>query len=73
MHRLRQLLPYNNMFYLNRAFNLLEGKTEDALDLKGAPHRDAADYFNPSKDTVWQDRPESKEHFLGIQSIPNHF
>lgn len=73
MHRIRQLLPYNNMFYLNRAFNLLEGKTEDALDLKGAPHRDAADYFNPSKDTVWQDRPESKEHFGGIQSIPNHF
>ena len=36
MHKVRQLLPYQNMFYLNRLFNMAEGKTSDLFNLKHA-------------------------------------
>ena len=72
LHKMRQLVPYNNLFYLSRLVNMVEGETADALNLKNAPHKDAADYFNPSKDTPAR-QDNSKEHFLGIQAVPNHF
>lgn len=31
VHKIRKLLPYQNLFYLRRAINLLEGETADAL------------------------------------------
>ena len=72
LHKMRQLVPYNNLFYLSRLVNMVEGETADTLNLKNAPHKDAADYFNPSKDTPAR-QDNSKEHFLGIQAVPNHF
>ncbi len=71
MHKLRQLLPYQNMFYLNRLFNMVEGKTSDAFDLKNAAHRPALDYLNPTKDSEVEPRNPDPTHFLGIKSIPN--
>jgi hypothetical protein len=71
MHKVRQLLPYQNMFYLNRLFNMVEGKTADAFDLKNATHRPALDYLNPAKDTDAITAESDKQHFLGIHAIPN--
>jgi hypothetical protein len=71
MHKLRQLVPYQNMFYLNRLFNMAEGKLSDAFNLKNAAHRPALDYLNPAKDKEVEPRAPDKQHFLGIQSIPN--
>ena len=71
MHKVRQLLPYQNMFYLNRLFNLVEGKTSDALDLKNATHRPTLDYLNPAKDTDALEPEADKAHLFGIQAIPN--
>jgi hypothetical protein len=71
MHKVRQLVPYQNMFYLNRLFNMVEGKTSDALNLKNATHRPAVDYLNPVKDTDALEPEASKDHFLGINAIPN--
>ena len=73
LHKVRQLLPYQNMFYLNRLFNMAEGKTADALDLKNALNRPALDYLNPAKDTDAIEPEADKQHFLGIQAIPNKF
>ena len=73
MHKMRQLLPYQNMFYLNRLFNMVEGKTSDALNLKNATHRPALDYLNPAKDTAALTAQPDNQHFLGIQAIPNKF
>jgi len=73
MHKVRQLLPYQNMFYLNRLFNMAEGKTADALNLKNALNRPALDYLNPAKDTDAIEPEADKQHFLGIQAIPNKF
>ncbi|HEX4268430.1 MAG TPA: hypothetical protein VHY36_11120 [Steroidobacteraceae bacterium] len=72
LHKLRTLLPYQNYFLFARLANALEGKTEDALNVKGAPGRPFADYFNPTKDTAPKVR-DDKTHFLGDQSIPNSF
>lgn len=36
LHLLRRLLPYNNLWYMRRAINALEGETAEALNLKGA-------------------------------------
>ncbi len=71
MHKLRQLLPYQNMFYLNRLFNMAEGEASDAFGLRNAPQRPALDYLNPAKDTEVKPRNPDKTHFLGIQAIPN--
>ena len=71
LHKMRQLLPYNTMFYLNRLFNLVEGKAADAMDLKNATHRPAEDYFNPAKDKEALPPQADNEHFLGIHAIPN--
>jgi hypothetical protein len=72
IHKLRQLLPYQNLFYLTRLVNMLEGKTADAIGAKNAPGKRAADYFNPSQD----EEPAGKmdtQHLFGIQAIPNSF
>lgn len=70
MHKLRQLLPYQNLFYFNRLVNIVEGKTDDALNLKGAPGKPALDYLNPAEDQAPKDRPD-RQHLLGIEAIPN--
>ena len=71
LHKLRTFLPLQNLFYLNRLFNMLEGKTADALNLKNATGKPALDYLNPEKDTPPQEEKPDKQHFLGIQAIPN--
>lgn len=73
MHKVRQLLPYQNMFYLNRLFNMVEGKTSDLFNLKNAQHRPALDYLNPAKDTDAIEPDADKQHLLGINAIPNKF
>lgn len=70
MHKVRQLLPYQNMFYLNRLFNLVEGKTSDALDLKNATHRPTLDYLNPAKDTDALEPEADKAHLLESKRFP---
>lgn len=42
---LRRLLPYQNVWWLRRAINALEGETAEALDLKGAETRTFPDRF----------------------------
>ena len=71
MHKVRQLLPYQNMFYLNRLFNMAEGKFSDALNLKNATHRPALEYLNPAKDTDALEPDQDKAHLFGISAIPN--
>ncbi len=73
LHKFRQLFPWQNIFYANRGFNMLEGETADAFNLQNAPHRPAIDYFNPAKDQASRPFPEDKEHLFGIKSIPNSF
>lgn len=36
LHMLRRMLPYNNVWYLRREINALEGEVAEALDLQGA-------------------------------------
>jgi hypothetical protein len=36
LHLLRRMLPYQNLWWLRRAINALEGETAEQLDLKGA-------------------------------------
>ncbi len=36
LHLLRRLLPYQNLWYLRRAINALEGEAAEAMDLQGA-------------------------------------
>jgi hypothetical protein len=72
IHKLRQLLPYQNLFYLTRLVNMLEGKTEDFFNVKHAPGKSAADYFNPSQDVSPKNHPD-KEHLFNNPDIPNAF
>lgn len=72
MHKLRQLMPYQNLFYLTRLVNMLEGKTADAIGAKNATGKNAADYFNPAKDEPSEGKMD-KQHLMGIDSIPNAF
>jgi hypothetical protein len=72
IHKLRQLLPYQNLFYLTRLINMVEGKVADAAGAKNATGKPAADYLNPMKDESPKDHP-SKEHLFNQQSIPNAF
>ena len=44
LHALRRLLPYQNLWYLRRAINGLEGVTADEFDLKGAEHKGFWEY-----------------------------
>lgn len=37
LHALRKMLPYQNLFYLRRVINALEGSLGQSLDLEGAP------------------------------------
>ncbi len=71
-HAVRQLIPYNNVFYWNRLFNMAEGKTADALGLRGAKGVPAQDYLNPAQDVAPRSQVD-KAHLLGIQAIPNQF
>lgn len=72
IHKLRQLLPYQNLFYLTRLVNMLEGKAADAIGAKNAPGKNAADYFNPAADPQPGYKGD-KAHLLGVQGIPNAF
>jgi hypothetical protein len=72
LHKLRQLLPYQNLFYLTRLVNMLEGKAADAIGAKNAPGKNAADYFNPAADSEPTYKTD-KSHFLGMQGVPNAF
>lgn len=71
LHKMRQLLPFQNLFYVNRLFNMAEGSASDALNLKNATGKPALDYLDPSKDAESQPRDPDKKHFLGINAIPN--
>ncbi len=72
MHKLRQLVPYQNLFYLARIINAAEGKVDDALGVKNAPNRPAADYFNPNEDIVPK-AENDKQHLFNQEAIPNAF
>lgn len=72
LHKIRTLLPYQNMWFLARLVNMLEGETADALNAKGAPGKSAADYFNPSADIAPKSKTD-KTHLFGVDSIPNSF
>ena len=72
LHKLRQLIPYQNLFYFTRLVNMLEGKTADAVGAKNATGAPAADYFDPRQDAMTQ-APPDKKHLFGIQAIPNQF
>ena len=69
IHRLRQLMPWQNMFWLRTIVNGVEGKVDDALDVKGAQHGSFADemQYTPKKPA------QSKEHLFGQEEIPNEF
>lgn len=72
LHKLRQLLPYQNLFYLTRLVNMLEGKASDAVGAKHATGKSAADYFNPAQDTQPVSKTD-KRHLFNNPSIPNAF
>lgn len=72
MHKLRQMLPYQNLFYFNRLINMVEGKTADAVGAAGASDRPALDYLNPAKDPETKD-VKNKGHLFGQEAIPNAF
>ena len=79
IHKLRQLVPYNNIFYLSRLVNMVEGKADDVFNVPGPrngigqPGQNALDYLNPAKDQPAQEVRPDKKHLLGNQAIPNHF
>lgn len=72
LHKLRQLVPYNNIFYFNRLINMVEGKIGDAAGLKNSPNKSAIDYVNPTQDASPKEHPD-KHHLLGVEKIPNAF
>lgn len=72
LHKLRQLIPYQNLFYFTRLVNMLEGKAADAIGAKNATGAPAVDYFDPRQDATTQ-APPDKKHLFGIQGIPNAF
>ncbi|HEX5462254.1 MAG TPA: hypothetical protein VFX20_19970 [Steroidobacteraceae bacterium] len=72
LHKLRQLLPYQNLFYFTRLVNMAEGVAGNALGAKGAPDKSAADYFNPSEDEQPKYKTD-KQHLFGAEAIPNAF
>lgn len=72
LHAIRQLIPYNNVFYWSRLFNMAEGKTADALGLRGAQGVPAMDYLNPTKDVAPRSQTDNS-HLFGVEQIPNQF
>ena len=72
-------MPYNNIFYLSRLVNMVEGKADDVFNVPGPrngigqPGQNALDYLNPAKDQPAQEVRPDKKHLLGNQAIPNHF
>ena len=71
IHKLRQLLPYQNLFYMRYLINALEGKAADAIDAKDATHKDIGERLT-TLDNPEVSKPD-KKHLLGINAIPNHF
>lgn len=49
LHKLRQMLPLQNLFYLRRAVNALEGETGSALGLQGATNEPFVDRITETK------------------------
>ena len=72
LHKLRQLMPYNNLFYFTRLVNMIEGKAADVIGAKNATGKSAADYFNPAQDTAPVAKTD-KNHLFGQEAIPNAF
>jgi hypothetical protein len=72
LHKLRQLLPYQNLFYFRRLIDMLEGKAADAIGAKNATGMPVADYFKPSQFETPSEKPD-KKHLFGQDAIPNHF
>lgn len=70
LHKLRELLPFQNLFYTARLFNALEGKTGDLLNAKGATGKPMQDYLDPEDDTAPKYRADN-EHLFGNPNIPN--
>jgi hypothetical protein len=50
LQMLRRLLPFQNVWWLRRAVNALEGETAEALDLKGADHKSFAERYAETTD-----------------------
>lgn len=73
VHKFRQLLPFQNVFYLRTLVNALEGKTADALGAKDATGKDFASYVNPSEFDEPKRTAPDKKHLFGVDAIPNSF
>lgn len=43
LHAIRRLLPFQNVWYLRRMINALEGETADAFELEGAENKSVTD------------------------------
>jgi hypothetical protein len=71
VHKFRQLMPYQNLWYFRNLVNALEGKTADALNAKGAKNKAFGDYFNPSQFDEPITAKPSQDHLLGDTDIPN--
>ena len=72
-HKLRQLVPWNNVFYLNRLSNAIEGRMSNDFGLRGAKDASFGDYLNPAQDAATQRPRTDNKHLFGIEQIPNQF
>lgn len=43
VHKLRQLVPFQSVFYLRRIVNAFGGGTSEAIDAEGADHKSFVD------------------------------
>lgn len=73
LHKWRQLIPYNNLFYFDRLVNAAEGNLADYMQLRGAMGNTFGSYFDPTQDKTFKQKNPDRKHFLGQQWIPNSF
>ena len=50
IYRFRKLLPYQNLFYLRRVINMLEGEFGEAIGAEGAGTKSAAERITETKE-----------------------
>ncbi len=69
LHRLRQLAPYQNLFFLRRIIDAIEGKTADIIGAKGARNESFGEELSQPPRV---EKPD-KAHLFGQEEIPNAF
>ena len=72
LHKVRQLVPFQNLFYATRLFNWLENAAGSEMNAKGARDGGPAEFLNPQNDPEPKYKTD-KQHLFNDPNIPNAF